>query len=92
MTKYEAIKCYEDGIKVLQASIQKLINTPDKQKTVKRGDFIICTDSSEWAYSKGERMWVDSVADGRIYARSANPKYRKNGIFWVSNSDWVKDE
>ena len=88
MNKYDEIKGYEEGIRVLQDAIAKIRREP---KIVKRGDYIICTASVEWAYSKGDRMWVDSVSNGHIHCRSANPKYRDSGIFWVSNSDWVKE-
>jgi hypothetical protein len=91
MTKYEEILAHEEAIQVLKNEIQKIKKAP-KQGTVNRGDYIICTASVEWAYSKGDRMWVDSVSNGHIHCRSANPKYRDSGIFWVSNSDWVKDE
>lgn len=91
MSKYEEIKAYEEAIKVLQNEINKLKNDPMDKATVKRGDFIICTNSVEWAYSKGDRMWVDSVHPGHILVRSANPKYRDSYVFWCSNSDWVKE-
>ena len=91
MNKYEEIKAYEEAIAILQAKVKELKNDPAKQGTVNRGDFIICTNSVEWSYSKGDRMWVDNVSNGHIHCRSANPKYRDNGIYWVSNSDWVKE-
>jgi hypothetical protein len=91
MNKYDEIKGYEDAIKVLQNEINKLKNDPMDKATVKRGDFIICTASVEWSYSKGDRMWVDSVHPGHILVRSENPKYRDSYVFWCSNSDWVKE-
>lgn len=89
MTEYEEIKGYEEGIKVLQEAIAKV--KARSNRTVKRGDYIICTNSSDWAYNRGERMWVDSVHDSHVLARPADIKYRNNGIFWVTNSDWVKE-
>ena len=88
MTKHEQIKELEAQITELQERLDKV-----KQITepIKRGDFIVCTASVEWSYSKGDRMWVDSIADGHIHCRSANPEYRANGIYWVSNSDWAKE-
>lgn len=91
MTKYEEIKEYEESIAILQAKLKEFKNNPAKQGSVNRGDFIICTNSVEWAYSKGDRMWVDSVHPGHILVRSANPKYRDSYVFWCSNSDWVKE-
>ena len=91
MTKYEEIKGYEEAIKVLQNAINKLKNDPMDKATVKRGDFIICTNSTEWAYSKGDRMWVDSVYYDHILARSEDPIRRDMYVFWVTNSDWVKE-
>lgn len=88
MNKYDEIRGYEEGIKVLQAAIAKIRNEP---KIVKRGDFIICTNSVDWSYSKGDRMWVDSVSNGHIHCRNAKPEYRDSGIYWVSNRDWVKE-
>lgn len=90
MTKYEQIIAIEEQIAKLKADIKAIKSAPE-QGVVKRGDYIICTASVEWAYSKGDRMWVDSVADGHIHCRSADPKHRNSYVFWVSNSDWVKD-
>ena len=88
MTKFEQIRALEDQIAKLKDDIKSIKSKPE---VVNRGDYIICTASVEWSYSKGDRMWVDNVSDGHIHCRSANPKYRDNGIYWVSNSDWVKE-
>ena len=89
MTKYNQIKALEAQITALQ---EQLSNVKSKPQTVKRGDYVIAIANVDWGYSKGERYWVDSVSDGHIHVRSANPKYRDNFVFWMSNSDWVKDE
>jgi len=88
MNKYQQIQILENQTKALQETINTIKSKP---QTVKRGDYVIATNSVEWSYSRGERYWVDSVADGHIFVRSANPKYRHNFIFWMSNSDWAKD-
>lgn len=89
MTDYEEIKGYEEAIEVLRNAIMEV--KARSNKAIKRGDYIICTNSVDWAYNKGDRMWVDSVHDSHVLARSADIKYRNNGIYWVTNSDWVKE-
>lgn len=92
MNKYEQIKAYEEAIKILQNEVMKLENDPVDKATIKRGDYIICTRSVEWAYTKGDRMWVDSVEYGcHITARSEEPRRRDDYVYWVPNSDWVKE-
>ena len=89
MTKYEEIQVYREAIKALQDAVDKL--QKEDNATVKVGDYIICTRSVEWAYNKGDRMWVDTVNSSHILARSENPANRKNYVYWITNSDWVKE-
>lgn len=89
MTKYEEIIFIESQIKELEAKLSKLRSAPKKK--VKRGDYVIATATQEWSYTKGERYWVDSVSDGHIHVRSANQADRDRFIFWMTNSDWIKE-
>jgi hypothetical protein len=89
MSKYEQIKALEAKIATLKDQLSKIQSEP---QTVKRGDYVIAIDSVEWAYTRGERYWVDSVSNGHIHVRSADPARRNNFVFWMSDSDWVKDE
>lgn len=89
MTKYEEIILIESQIKELEAKLSKLRSSPKKK--IKRGDYVIATATQEWSYTKGERYWVDSVGIGHIKVRSANPADRNRFIFWMDDSDWIKE-
>jgi hypothetical protein len=86
-TKLEQINALELAIQILQKELSAIRKEPEQ---VSKGDYVIITESVCWGQVKGERMWVDSVAEGKIYCRSANPKFREDYILWVSNGTWVK--
>lgn len=90
MTKLNRIQKLEADIALKQRELAAIRQEPSP--SVKHGDYVIILRDYEWVCDRGTRMYVDSVADGRIYCRNANPKYRNNGIYWISNGDWVKEE
>lgn len=70
----------------------KIKSYKDSQAKVKRGDIVTITRDLEWICSKDTKMWVDTVCEGYILARSTEKEYRSSGIYWIGNGDYLVDE
>jgi hypothetical protein len=92
MTKFKQIAELEAQKTAFNKAIDNQIKALKSAQKLKRGDYVVALNSVEWSYTKGTRYWVDEVNASHIFIRSEDAKSRENYVFWMTNSDWIKDE
>ena len=89
MTKLDKIKKIEKDILSLESQLKKIYS---EHEYVNVGDYVVILHDHEWGPNRGTHMFVESVKDGYILCQDKDPKYRAQGIYWISEGSYAKIE